>query len=276
MSQKTSKPDESEGGLEPIRALGRGLSVLRAVSMGHAVTTAEVARETKLPYPTVCRILSTLCDEGYIEREPARKRYRVTETVLGLSYGYQSDSKVVAIARPHLVEATSQLKWPFVLSTRSGTSMVVRDSTHSLTSLTLNSYYPGFAFPILDSAAGRAYLAGSDEQQRADCLDAIELTEGEGEHHAVALARRAGYFSEMEQSGLAWRERNTFTEPVGRNSAIASPIFMEGRAIGALALVFFASAMTIQDAVDQYGNTIVRRARAISEELSQPERDEEE
>ena len=260
--------EDGDGGLEPIRALGRGLSVLRAVSTGGSMTTAEVARDTALPYPTVCRILSTLVDEGFIEREPARKRYRVTEAVLGLSYGYQSDNRIVAAARPHLIEATSQLKWPFVLSTRSGASMVVRDSTHSLTSLTLHHYYPGYAFPILDSAAGRAYLAGSTEQQRSDCLDAIALMEGEQAAHAVKLARQPGYFDEMKQSGIAHRARNTFAEPVGRNSAIAAPIYLGDRAVGALALVFFASAMSAEEAITAFGNTVIRRAQAISDALA--------
>jgi molybdenum-dependent DNA-binding transcriptional regulator ModE len=57
-----------------VRAISRGLAVLQAVNRGGSVTMMEICRTAQIPYPTACRIVQTLMDEGMIEREPARKR----------------------------------------------------------------------------------------------------------------------------------------------------------------------------------------------------------
>jgi IclR family mhp operon transcriptional activator len=65
----------------PIRAISRGLSVLRAVNVHGALTMMEISQASEVPYPTACRIVQTLLHEGYLERERGRKTYRTTALV---------------------------------------------------------------------------------------------------------------------------------------------------------------------------------------------------
>jgi IclR family mhp operon transcriptional activator len=123
----------------PIRSLSRGIAVLQAINRGNSLSMTEIARTSEVPYPTACRIVQTLVYEGLIEREPARKRYRPTSLTQTLAYGFQGDAHLVEVARAHLVELTRTLGWPVSLSTHVGHSMVIRDSTHSLTALTFNN-----------------------------------------------------------------------------------------------------------------------------------------
>ena len=76
----------------PIRAITRGLSVLKAINRGGSITMMQIARTSSVPYPTACRIVQTLLHEGMIEREPARKRYRATALVQSLASGYLGPS----------------------------------------------------------------------------------------------------------------------------------------------------------------------------------------
>ncbi|QLC26355.1 helix-turn-helix domain-containing protein [Parasphingopyxis algicola] len=251
----------------PIRAITRGLEVLRIISFGGSMNMAEIARSSRLPYPTVCRIVNTLVSDGYVEREPARKRFRVTGLVQSLSHGFQNDSRLVEVSRSHLVRLTKTLEWPMIVATRLGSSMIVRDGTHELTSLTLSHYYPGFTFPILDSASGRAYLAYCSPEEREACLRGIEVVEGSDCKHAINLARKHGDLEKIRQDGFATRDRNSFTSPPGKNSSIAAPIFNGSEVCGALALVFFATAMPMKAAIERYASEIKEGAKAISKEL---------
>jgi predicted transcriptional regulator of viral defense system len=72
----------------PIRAISRGLSVLQSVNKHGGLTMMEIAQLAEVPYPTACRIVQTLLYEGMLEREPGRKRYRATPSVLTLSSSY--------------------------------------------------------------------------------------------------------------------------------------------------------------------------------------------
>jgi DNA-binding IclR family transcriptional regulator len=159
---KTADEDQDRDGT--IRAIGRGLRVLQAINRGGSITMMQICRQAEIPYPTACRIIETLIKEGMVEREPARKRYRATALVRTLSLGFQDEDALVAVARPHIVALCARHGWPVTLATRVGHSMMVRDSTHKLTSLTLANYSPGYTLPIVECSTGKAYLAFCDEE----------------------------------------------------------------------------------------------------------------
>ncbi len=69
----------------PIRALMRGLDALTVLNLRDGATVSEVAHEIRLPRTTVYRILETLCNSGFVYRDSADERYRLTILVRGLS-----------------------------------------------------------------------------------------------------------------------------------------------------------------------------------------------
>ena len=86
----------------PIRAISRGLAVLSAVNRDGPISMMGIARAAEIPYPTACRIIQTLLHEGLVEKEPHRKRYRVTSLVQTLSTGYQAEDMLVSAARAQI------------------------------------------------------------------------------------------------------------------------------------------------------------------------------
>ena len=88
----------------PVRALTRGLEVLRALNLSNGSAAGELARVTGLPRPTVYRILDTLQAAGYVARDTADERYRVTTRVRGLSDGFDEEAWVVEAAIPRMRE----------------------------------------------------------------------------------------------------------------------------------------------------------------------------
>ncbi|QLC26398.1 helix-turn-helix domain-containing protein [Parasphingopyxis algicola] len=257
----------------PIRSIARGLEVLRIVSLNGAMNMTGISKSSGLPYPTVGRIVHTLVAEGYLEREPARKRFRVTGLVQSLSHGFQKNSRLVEVSRSTLIRLTKELEWPMTIATRLGSSMIIRDSTHELTSNTFRHFYPGFIFPMLDSAAGRAYLAFCSDEEREVCLRGIEISDGKTYHHAIKLARTSGELERIRQVGIATSRQTSGTAIAGKNSAIAAPIFFGSEICGILALVFFSAAMPMKTAIERYGSEIKEGARAISTALLEEDND---
>src|SRR5450830_233924 len=162
----------------PIRSISRSIAVLRAISGGKALNLQEISDRADIPYPTAFRIVQTLVHEGLIECDPYRKVYRATALIQSLSHGFREHGKLVNIARPHIVKLTREIAWPVALTTRVGQNMIVRDSTHPLTSLTFSNYYAGHTMPILSSASGYAYLAFASAEERAIVIHGLKMLEG--------------------------------------------------------------------------------------------------
>lgn len=256
----------------PIRSLSRGIAVLQAVNRGNALSMMEIARTSEVPYPTACRIVQTLVYEGLIEREPARKRYRPTALTQTLAYGFQGDMHLVEVARAHLVELTRSLGWPVSIATHVGHSMVIRDSTHSLTALTFNNYYPGYSLPVLECASGLVYISHMQPEERSNLLHTLKLMDSARSRHAVALLEREGLADEIRDNGYATRGNNLFTNNPGKTSSIAVPIMLDGRIIAALTLAFFSAATKMTDATRQFVDPLKRAADAIEHDLARSDR----
>lgn len=256
----------------PIRSLSRGIAVLQAINRGNSLSMTEIARTSEVPYPTACRIVQTLVYEGLIEREPARKRYRPTSLTQTLAYGFQGDAQLVEVARAHLVELTRALGWPVSISTHVGHSMVIRDSTHSLTALTFNNYFPGYALPVLECASGLVYISHMKPEERSSLLHTLKLMDNAKARHAVSLLEREGLDEEIRANGYATRGNNMFTNNPGKTSSIAVPIMHEGRIIAAMTLVFFSAATKMTDAVRQFIDPLKQAAEAVTHDLARHQR----
>jgi DNA-binding IclR family transcriptional regulator len=107
----------------PIRALKRGLDALTILNMRDGATVSEVAQGIRLPRTTVYRILETLCDAGFVFRDEADDRYRLTAQVRTLSHGFVDEAWVGQIAKPLIDELCRDLALPVSITTPSGTTM---------------------------------------------------------------------------------------------------------------------------------------------------------
>lgn len=242
--------------------------MLQAVNRGRSLSMMEICRTSRVPYPTACRIVQTLLHEGMIEREPARKRYRATALVQSLASGFHDEDQLVSTAHPHIVALCEKLLWPISLTSRVGPHMMVRDSTHAMTSLTLNNYYPGFTLPLMECSTGQVYMAFCSDAQREHILDGLKQIDGSAERMASLLLANDSLLTQIRAQGFATFARNLYTDNPGKTSSIAVPIFKDGQVAGAIALIFFAVAMTMEKAVQQFVAPLAATAAAITAEIS--------
>jgi IclR family transcriptional regulator, mhp operon transcriptional activator len=246
-----------------IRSIKRGLSVLQAINRSGSLRLMDISRATDLPYPTVCRIVETLVDAGMIVRDETARRYRPTALVQTLSVGYQEDHALVTRARPHIMALCKKLNWPITIATRVGNTMMIRDSTHRLTTLTFNNYAPGYTLPLLECSVGKAYIAYCDEEERNNIISSLSKLNTEEDKRAHSILEDGFLVKQILDQGYAKHEYNQYTENPGKTSSLGVPIFVDGKLAGAMALIFFSSAMSISNAARDYIEEMKRTAEAI-------------
>lgn len=251
----------------PIRSISRAVTVLQVINRAPSISMMEIARRSDIPYPTACRIVQTLLHEGLIEREPARKRYRATVLVQTLSHGFQSHDMLAQTARPHMAEYTRTVGWPLALCTRVGQSMVVRSSTHASAAKTLTIYHAGYSLPLLGCAAGRTCIAFSNEDERKNILDTIELPSADSEAATLQLFRSGRLVEEIRAAGYATKGRNQHTATPGKTSSIAVPIMSDGELQGVIVLIYFSSTMTPEEAAAAFAEPLKAVAADIGADL---------
>lgn len=253
----------------PIRAISRGLAVLATINRDGPISMMDISRAAQVPYPTACRIVQTLLHEGLIEKEPARKRYRVTSLVQTLSTGFQTEDQLVAAGRSHIEALCQEVSWPISIVTRVGTRMMVRDSTHKMTSLTFSHYYPGYTLPIAECATGKAHLAFCDEDERNAIVEGWKAIENDAANMGMLLLSDDFILQKIRREGYALQVRNVYNADPGKTSSIAVPLFdADNKLIGALGLIYFASAMSSDEAVEKYLAPLQATARDIHHSLA--------
>lgn len=251
-----------------IRSVSRALLILQTINRLRSPTLIEIANETGLPYPTTFRIAQTLIHEGMIEQEPFRKRYRATELVKSLSFGFQDDDRLLAAAMDPMREFTVKYLWPVTLAVRVGNRMMNKHSTHLLTALTFANYYPGFTLPLLDCASGRAYLAYCDEQERDVILKGSSSHASVKDSMSLHFVTHSDLLEKIRQAGYAEVARGQNNDTPGRTSAFSVPLFDDGHLRACLTIVFFVRAHTMGDAVEKYLAPLQRLSSEITAALA--------
>lgn len=149
----------------------RAFSVLEALNARPpAASLAVLAEATRLPKPTVVRLLETLIAAGYVRRISRREGYALAERVTRLSGGFRHGDAIVEAARPFLTALTAEFKWPVGIATLDRDAMRVRISTVRESPFSTDANFVNRRIAMLISAMGRAYIAFCPEDERETIL----------------------------------------------------------------------------------------------------------
>ena len=251
----------------PIRAVSRALAILQLINRHGSSSIMDLKEASGLAYPTVYRMVMTLVHEGLIEAD-AQKRYRPTELVWSLVTGFQTDDRLVALAKPYLAEFTEAHLWPVAISVRVGTRMMVKATTSSMTTQTFINYHPGYTLPLLECAAGKAYLAFCSPEERKVIQNSIDQFGDDEAGWGAELARNDFFLAKVREDGFASHVRNIHNETPGKTSAISVPVLLDDIAHATLTMVYFEKAMSTAEAAARYADALKRTARRIAADMA--------
>lgn len=162
-------------------ALYRGLEILRCFRPSDGpLGNQDLAQRSGLPKATVSRLTYTLSKLGYLVYLEDSGKYRIGVPVLGLGYACLGGMKIRDTAQPYMDEIAEYAGNGVVvaLGGRDDLSMIYIACARSsgVVSLQLNV---GSRISLARSGMGRAYLAGTDEAERAVLMRQIRARAGE-------------------------------------------------------------------------------------------------
>ncbi len=249
--------DEKTQQIQPVL---RALQVLETLNLQTSTSLSALHDQTKLPKSTLVRLLDTLIAGGYARRVSRKAGYEVGERVLQLSGGFRYAEKIVEAARPFLSALTAQHKWPMGLATPDGDQMLVRTSTRAESPFATDHDFLGLRIPMLLSAVGRAYIAYCDEAERETVM--ALMRNSKARRNAMAHDEKAvtRLLTGIRKHGYA----TTSPTPGDALQGMAVPVFENGKAVAAMTLRYFGSAMSEAEAAKRYLATLQDAAAAIS------------
>jgi IclR family transcriptional regulator, mhp operon transcriptional activator len=245
----------------PIRALMRGLDALTVLNLRDGATVSEVAHEIRLPRTTVYRILETLCNSGFVYRDSTDERYRLTILVRGLSEGFDDEAWVNQIAKPMIYSLCAEIVWPVSIATLSGTKMMLREATDHSTPLAIERYSGGFQLPLLNTAAGRAYLAHCLPVQRDALIEILARSNKEEDKPARDRNELLHALAEIKSLGYATATR---TRRLVDECTVSVPVPLNDRTLAALTVRFVASAVPLKTGLERFLPKLRQCAAKIS------------
>ncbi len=229
-----------------VRALVRGLAVLRAVSLSRGARVADIAARLGLPRATVYRLVETLATAGYVTVSSSSGLVRATRLAATLGSGATEEAALAQAADALFAAAAPRFVWPLDISVHDDGAMLILETTHGQSPLSLDRGMAGFRLPMLRSSAGRCWLAHCPEAERDAILDSLHRRADPEDAPYLTPAYVARLRAEtVARGGLATREAGEF-RPM--TASMALPVRREGLLVGCLSMIWIRSAQTLAQA----------------------------
>lgn len=245
-----------------VTSLARGLRIIAAFRPDErALSNQELAARTGLPRPTVSRFTHTLRKLNYLAYHERAGRYSLTPRVIELGHAAHVSTGIRDIARPAM-EALSEIgAFSVALGVPSGLEIRYIELARRPEAIVLNLEV-GALVPMLQTAIGRAYLAGLSQERRAEILSdlaradpALFAAQEEAVNAAVAGFEARGYAASM---GGWWPELH----------AVATTIsVVDGADPLLLSVSGLSSVMTAERIREEYAPALVNSAQIIQSRM---------
>jgi IclR family mhp operon transcriptional activator len=246
---------------QEIRSLKKALNALCYMNQGGEATVAALAIAIGVPRTTAKRILETLAVEGYIEKSPNSRYYRLTSRVLLLSSGFQEESLLVETAEPKLTRLNKEIGWAVALATPRASEMIVRVTTDYDTPLVFNRHSVGYRVPMTFTTTGLCYLALCSEAERAALLEIARQIDDPRERLVHNVPRLEAIFAHIREHGFY-----SMAHPEYREANVGVPVRIYGRVVGGIVMRYIKSAMQPEKLLNHYIPLIKQVARDIQVE----------
>ena len=254
--------------VKSIDALRRGLEVLVAIERSAAVSLADLHRQTHIPKATLLRVLRTLQEAGWVERNELEGRYVRASSPGESGQLAEWRARLSSLAAPPREWLQKRVPWPADLAVRDGSAMLVLDAFRPTMGLTVNNRVLGFRPNMIVSAVGRCYLAFCPEQERAQVLRMLVRSASELDMGARKPETIRRLVLHSRQQGYATRDPSqTGSESPERFGALALPIQKEGRVVACLSVAWLPAVVSEKTIVSAHLADLQSAVRSIEERL---------
>ncbi len=226
--------------------------------LGQNVTVRAVSDYVALDYSTTHRLLATLSNCGYVERNPSTRRFSTGRQLHRLDQ-VRSNGFLIRLAQPILRALSERSDETATLSRRQGTMMVLLSIEQRTNALNLRTR-PGDLYPIHCTASGKVVLsamAPKEQERLLARLDLEPLTDFTIGEMPILLSE----LDEIRRQGFSVNVE----EHVERREAIAAPVVDEsGNTIAAACLTVPSERIPRGRSIDSFARLVLEAAVEMS------------
>ncbi len=254
--------DEAGPNLQSVR---RALRALELISEGECGVT-ELGRKLGVHKATASRLVATLAERGFVERDPVTEKYRLGFGLISLAGAAMGGNDLVRTARPIVEDLAERTRETVNLGVLSGDAVVYIDQVTGTRSI-VSVNWVGQRTPLHCTSNGKVLLASMSDAERARLLkDGLPrltpktITDPKTLRAQLPEILVRGYAQTMEEleEGL---------------NAVAAPIRgMSGEVVAALSVSGPAFRMHAVD-LPRFGRATAEAAASISRRLGYVDRD---
>ncbi|GMK45801.1 IclR family transcriptional regulator [Paenibacillus glycanilyticus] len=241
-----------EEGKSNVRAVERALDILLCFTEGSDLAMSEIAEKVGLHKSTVHRMLATLEDRGFVERDPSSERYHLGMRMWELSAHLSSSDDQSVIWQPEMERLRDRLG--------ETVSIYVRDGSERVRIQAVQSNQPvrrvapvGARLPLYAGASSKVLIAYSDRFVQEQIFgDPAWLL-------AIDLDQYKQQLEEIAQQGYA----TSFEEREPGVAALAAPIFNRHGQVAAALSVSGPSSRLTMETMREYSPVLIEFAKRM-------------
>ena len=249
------------------QSLERGLAILSSFRSGRPLLgVSELGRDVGLSRSTTHRYVSTLAVLGYLQQDPATKKYRLGPRVLDLGFSAINSMELREIAAPHLRELSDETGYTVNMAILDDLDIVyvdrVRSAQAGQSEIDLNLHV-GARLPAYCTSLGKVLLAQLPAEERAGRLRRIDFAR----RGPNTLTSRTALEAELERVRRQGYAINNEELAYGLRSIAAPVLAHDGAATAAINLAVHSSMVSSADMGARFGPVLMRTAADISARL---------
>jgi IclR family pca regulon transcriptional regulator len=244
------------------QSLVRGLAILAAFDRGRPLRgVSELARELGLTRSTAHRYLTTLLRLGYLDQDPATRRYRLGPRVLDLGLAALESMELREIAAPALRRLTEATGYTTNLAILDGDDVVHIERIRSPAQRHVDlDVHIGSRLPAYCTSLGKALLAFLPDEERRERLAGMRLARL-GPH---TLTSREALAAELERVRAAGFAVNNEELAPGLRSLAAPVRDRSGHVAAAINVAAHHTLGSLEELVARLAPPLLRTAVEIS------------
>jgi IclR family pca regulon transcriptional regulator len=249
------------------QSLERGLAILSAFRSGRPLLgVSELGRDVGLSRSTTHRYVATLAVLGYLEQDPATKKYRLGPRVIDLGFSAINSMELREIAAPHLRELSDETGYTVNMAILDDLDIVyvdrVRSAQPGQREIDLNLHV-GARLPAYCTSLGKVLLAQLPAEERDERLRRIDFAR----RGPNTLTSRTALEAELERVRRAGYAINNEELAYGLRSIAAPVLTHDGAAAAAINLAVHSSMVSSANMGARFGPVLMRTAADISARL---------
>jgi len=249
------------------QSLERGLAILSTLASGPTpLGVSELARSARLSRSTAHRYIATLTSLGYLDQDPATRKYRLGPRVLDLGFSAINSMELREIAAPYLQQLSDETGHTVNMAILDGVDVLYiercRASQQGQREIDLNLHV-GSRLPAYCTSLGKVLLAYLSAAERSALLARIEFVQ-RGPNTIMSKTALGAELARIRANGVAVSNE----EMAFGLRSMAMPVRAQsGEAASAVNLAVHRSLVSMEDLVMRLSPVLQRTVDEISRRL---------